>query len=349
MRSDSIQPLVPLPRRIARHWALRLVTGRMLQLFWLLPLTALLAFTLVSLAPTDPVEAYVAGQTSLVGPEQRDKIAESLGLDLGFWQRFAIWGSNALSGDLGVSVIFRTPVTEVIAERFMASLTLLAGAWIASALIGFGLGLLAAAYAGRGIDRMVRAIAVVLAASPGFWVAIVLIVVFSVKLGLFPPCCAVPPGYLADEISWTQRLHHMILPFLALSVLGIAPMILHTRAAVIHFLDSPAGQMLMLHGMSQRTAAAGPGVRHALGPSLALHMASIGELFGGTVLVETVFGWPGLGQATVQAILRADVPLIMAVALFTVLLVFTGNLLADLIRQAMDPRLRRPHISPSGR
>ncbi len=322
-------------------WAASLALGRLAQLAWLLPLTALVAFALVSLGPTDPVEAYVGARTSLIGPEQREKIAAELGLHLSLLERFVIWARHAVSGDLGVSSIFRVPVSQVIAERFAATLTLLAAAWLASAALGFGLGLLAAARIGGATDRAIRAFAVALAASPGFWVAILLIALFSVALGWAPACCAAPPGMLAHEVGWADRARHMILPFAALSVVGVAPMILHARAAALGFLDSPAGQMLALHGLSRPAAVFGPGLRHAAGPALALHMASIGELFGGAVLIETVFGWPGLGQATILSVLRKDAALLLAIALCTVLLVFAGNLLADLARAAIDPRLRR--------
>ncbi|MFN4128523.1 MAG: ABC transporter permease [Paracoccaceae bacterium] len=321
-------------------WLLPLLRDRLLRLVWLLPLAAVALFTLVSVAPFDPVEAYVGARTALVGPEQREAIAAAWGLDRSAPERFGLWLSNVLRGDLGDSFSFNAPVAQIIADRFPASLRLIGLAFVISFVLGTGLGLWAAAREGRWQDRLIRLAAVFLASSPGFWVALLLIALFAVGLGWLPSCCALPPGTTLDEGSVGQTFRHMILPAMALSVIGIAPLILHTRTRMIAFLDSPAARHLAAHGAGRGWLVTRPGLRHALGPALTLHLAGAGELFGGSVLAETVFAWPGLGQATVRAATGADAPLLMGIGLATLVFVFAGNLLADIAARLLDPRLR---------
>ena len=321
-------------------WLPRLLRDRLIRLLWLLPLGAAGLFALISLAPVDPVEAYVGARTALVGPEQREAIAAAWGLDRPATERFALWLGHALSGDLGDSITFGAPAAEVIATRFPASLALIAGAFALSFLLGTALGVTAAATRGRWPDSAIRGVAIALAASPGFWVALLLVALFAVGLGWLPACCALPPGATAAEADLWDRLRHMVLPIAALSVVGIAPLILHTRQRLAGFLESDAARHLAAHGATPLGLAFGPGLRHALGPAITVHLAGAGELFGGSVLAETVFGWPGLGAATVRAAMGADAPLLMGIALFTLLFVFAGNLLADVAARLLDPRLR---------
>lgn len=320
-------------------WLLPLLRDRAIRLLWLLPLASVGLFTLVSLAPIDPVQAYVGARVALVGPEQREAISAAWGLEAPAYERFWLWARNAMSGDLGDSMTFNAPVVQVIADRFPASIALVGAAFILSFVLGTALGLIAAARRGCWPDRIIRGVAVVLAASPGFWIGLLLIAVFAVGLGWLPPCCATPPGMIADEVDLAARLPHLVLPVIAVSVVGISPLILHTRQRLVAFLESPAATHLAAHGARPLWLAFGPGMRHAMGPAITVHLAGAGELFGGSVLAEAVFAWPGLGQATVRAALGADAPLLMGIALATLIFVFAGNLLADIAARLLDPRL----------
>jgi len=321
-------------------WITRLLIDRAVRLLWLLPLSMAGLFVLVSLAPVDPVQAYVGARVALVGPEQREAIAAAWGLDDPAAERFLRWVSHLARGDLGDSVTYNAPVAGLIWARAGASLALVGTAFVLSLSIGFGLGLLAAATRGRWPDRIIRGAAVVLAASPGFWVAILLAMVFAVGLGWLPACCATPPGLTLEEVSMGDRLRHLILPALAVTVVGVPPLILHTRARAVGFLEGAAARHLAAHGAGAMELAFGHGARHAVGPALTLHLAGAGELIGGSVLAEVVFGWPGLGQATVRAATGGDAPLLMGIALATLLIVFAGNTLADIAARVADPRLR---------
>jgi peptide/nickel transport system permease protein len=321
------------------HWLFPLLRDRMIRLCWMLPLAAVCIFTLISLAPIDPVQAYVGARVALVGPEQRDAIAAAWGLDASGPERFLLWAQHAISGDLGDSITYNAPVLQVIADRFPASLALIGTAFVFSFVLGTALGVIAAATRGRWPDRVIRGVAVVLAASPGFWVGLLLVAVFAIHLGWLPACCAAPPGLLASETSFLDRISHLILPMIAVSIVGISPLVLHTRQKLTTFLESPAATHLMAHGAKPTQLAFGVGLRHAMGPAITVHLAGAGELFGGSILAEAVFAWPGLGQATVHAALGADAPLLMGIALATLLFVFFGNLLADIAARLLDPRL----------
>ncbi len=332
-------------RLMLSHWVFRLMSRRLIRLCWLVPAAAVLAYALALLAPVDPVEAYVGARTSLIGPEQRALIAQQLGLDAPAHERFLRWAAQMLQGNWGYSTIYQAPVMEVLASRFQATLVLMMTAFVLSGVIGFTLGLVAGGWPNSLADQIIRGIAVVLAASPAFWVAMVLIAVFAVSLNWLPACCAAPPGAIGTEITLLDRMRHLILPATALSIVGIAPLILHSRQRQIETMESPASRLLLVHGASRRQVVFGAGARHAAGPALALHMAGMGELFGGSILAEAVFGWPGLGQATMQSALQQDVPLLLGIAILTVVFVFTGNLLADLTRYALDPRLRQNEVA----
>ena len=320
--------------------ALRSLGSRVGRLAVLLAAVATASFTLMVHSPVDPVDAYIGADLASVGPEQRAQIAERWGLDDPAPERFLAWAGQLLQGDLGRSLTFGQPVTTVIAERFLPSLALMATAWLLSGLIGFGLGVLAGVRRGGWTDRAVTWVAYLLASAPTFWVGLLLLYVFSVSLGWTPVCCAVPVGVLAEDVTLLDRLHHLLLPALTLSVVGIAPVVLHTRHAVVDALGSDHVAFARAQGESTAGVVVHRVVRNAAVPAVLLQFASLGELFGGSVLAEQVFSYPGLGAATTAAALGQDVPLLLGIALFTTVFVFVGNQLGDLVHGRLDPRAR---------
>ncbi|MEO0490895.1 MAG: ABC transporter permease, partial [Cyanobacteria bacterium J06659_2] len=193
---------------------------------------------------------------------------------------------------------------------------------------------------GTWIDRVIRLYAYTLASSPTFWVALLLLIVFSVSLKVTPICCAAPPGVLAAEVTVWQYLHHLLLPAIALSIIGIANIALHTRQKLIDVLHSDYILFARAQGEPLWGVIRHHGLRNLILPALTLQFASLSELFGGSVLVEQVFAYPGLGEATVQAALRSDIPLLVGIVFFSALFVYTGNTLADLAYPIVDPRIR---------
>jgi peptide/nickel transport system permease protein len=314
--------------------------GRALRLLMLLLALVLFSFWLVSRSPIDPVQAYVGAEMNLVSPEQRQQIEEYWGLNDPAPVRLARWFSAILRGDFGTSMVYRRPVLSVIRERFLNSLLLMITAWALSGIIGFASGLLSGARAGGMVDRAVRWYCYAIASTPAFWLAMLMLIVFSVWLRLTPVGLAVPIGVESSKVSILDRLHHLVLPAVTLSMLGVANIALFTRQKVVESLSSEYVLYARAKGESERSILLRHVPRNVALPAVSLLFASFSELFGGSVLVETVFTYPGLGQATVQSALRGDVPLLLGTVIFGALFVFAGNLLADAAYLLIDPRIR---------
>jgi peptide/nickel transport system permease protein len=300
---------------------------------------SLLSFVLVVNAPIDPVTAFV-GAESGVSREQRELVAEYWGLNRPAAERYLVWLRNTLRGDMGVSLAFQRPVAAVLSERVFASLSLMAAAWVLSGVLGFALGVACGSSPGSAFDRAVKTFCFVLASTPAFWIGLLLLMVFSIQLGWFPLGLSVPIGKLSSEVTLGERLHHLALPAITLSITGIANIALHTRQKLIDVLKSDYVLFARARGERLRDIIRRHGLRNIAIPAVTLQFASFSELFGGSVLAENVFAYPGLGNAASLAGLRGDVPLLLGIALFSAVFVFLGNTAANLLYGVLDPHIR---------
>ena len=298
-----------------------------------------LTFALVGSSPIDPVQANV-GQAAYatMSADRRAQLAERWGADTPVTERYASWLADAVHGDLGESLRFNAPVIEVVGQRFANSALLLAASWVISGTVGLALGVVAGALRGGALDRIVRGYCYVLSATPTFWLALIALMVFSVYLGWFPLGFSVPIGS-TGAVSLATRLHHMVLPALVLSLTGVANVALHTREKTIDVLGSDYARFARSRGEGLRSIVFRHGLRNLVFPALTLQFSQVSEIVGGSILVEQVFSYPGLGQAAVTAGLGGDAPLLVGIALATAALVFLGNALANLLYGAVDPRL----------
>lgn len=301
----------------------------------------LVVFALVSMSPIDPVQANV-GQAAYVNMSEakRAQLASYWGGDVPFWERFANWAGALLQGDMGTSLRFNAPVSEVIAHRAANSLALMGIAWLLSGVLGFALGVAAGARRGGALDRVVRSYCFLLASTPTFWLGLLILMVFAVQLGWFPIGFSVPIGVSAADVTLADAVHHLVLPALTLSVTGVANIALHTREKVVDVLESDYVRFARARGESELSVVMHHGLRNVALPAVTLQCAFISEIFGGSVLVEQVFSYPGLGQAAVTAGLGGDVALLAGIALVSAALVFGGNLLANILYGVLDPRMR---------
>lgn len=301
----------------------------------------LVVFALVSMSPIDPVQANV-GQAAYVNMSEakRAQLASYWGGDVPFWERFANWAGALLQGDMGTSLRFNAPVSEVIAHRAANSLALMGIAWLFSGVLGFALGVAAGARRGGALDRVVRSYCFLLASTPTFWLGLLILMVFAVQLGWFPIGFSVPIGVSAADVTLADAVHHLVLPALTLSVTGVASIALHTREKVVDALESDYVRFARARGESELSVIVHHGLRNVALPAVTLQCAFISEIFGGSVLVEQVFSYPGLGQAAVTAGLGGDVALLAGIALVSAALVFGGNLLANILYGVLDPRMR---------
>ena len=301
----------------------------------------LVVFALVSMSPIDPVQANV-GQAAYVNMSEakRAQLASYWGGDVPFWERFANWAGALLQGNMGTSLRFNAPVSEVIAHRAANSLALMGIAWLLSGALGFALGVAAGARRGGALDRVVRSYCFLLASTPTFWLGLLILMVFAVQLGWFPIGFSVPIGVSAADVTLADAVHHLVLPALTLSVTGVANIALHTREKVVDVLESDYVRFARARGESELSVIVHHGLRNVALPAVMLQCAFISEIFGGSVLVEQVFSYPGLGQAAVTAGLGGDVALLAGIALVSAALVFGGNLLANILYGVLDPRMR---------
>ncbi len=300
---------------------------------------SILTFTMMHNSPIDPISAYVGGDVNIT-LEQRAALEKYWGLDKPPAEQYMTWLKNIVSGDMGISKIHRRPVDEIIKEKFTASLALMGLSWVLSGVIGFCLGIIAAIKKGKPTDRIIKWLSYIQASVPTFWLGLVLLIIFSVWLKWFPIGISVPIGMATSEVTLLHRIHHLILPMATLSVLGIANVTLHTREKMIDVLNSEYVLFAKARGETTWEIIKNHGLRNVALPAITLHFAYFGELFGGSVLAEQVFSYPGLGSTLTEAGLKSDMPLLMGIVMVSAIFVFTGNMLADIINSAINPRLK---------
>lgn len=303
---------------------------------------SIVTFLLMCASPLDPLQTNV-GQVALgsMSPEQVARLEAYWGVDTPPVQRYLGWLGDFLHGDMGTSLLYRQPVLTVIGQRLANSVLLLIAAWVFSGILGLILGVAAGALRGKWPDRLIRGYCLLISSTPTFWLAILLLLIFSVWLGWFPVGLSVPVGVAADAVTFADRVRHAALPALTLSITGVANIALHTREKMIDVLESDYVLFARARGESEASVILRHGLRNVSLPAITLQFASVSEIIGGSVLVEQVFSYPGLGQAAVTAGLGSDLPLLLGITVITSAIVFAGNLIADLLYGAADPRIRR--------
>ncbi len=242
---------------------------------------------------------------------------------------------------MGISLIYRQPVISVIGVRFVNSMALMITAWIISGVLGFVLGIIAGVRRGKPADKIIKGYSLILASTPSFWLALILLMVFAVWLKWLPIGFSVPLGVDVADVTIFDTMRHLILPAVTLSVIGVANIALHTREKMIDVMETDYVLYARARGESTIQILKNHGLRNILLPAITLQFASISEIFGGSVLVEQVFSYPGLGNAAVSAGLSGDVPMLLGVAVISAIIVFAGNLTANILYGVIDPRIRR--------
>lgn len=311
-----------------------------IRLISLLLAVSIIAFALVCASPIDPVRQYILGLGTAVSPEQRAEIEDYWGVNEPPVERYVSWLSELLRGNWGESAMYRRPVMDIISERFANSLALMLCAWVLSGLLGFFLGCVMGMYQDKWPDQILKKICYLLSSVPTFWLGLVFVLVFAVWLKWFPIGFSAPIGVAQTDVTIWQRLHHLALPAVTLSLMSFANIALHTRQKLIDVLNSEYVLFARARGEGKWTILRRHGLRNILLPALTLQFSSFAELFGGSVMAETVFSYPGLGSAVSAAGLNADVPLLLGVTLFSALFVCVGNMIANLLYGIVDPQIR---------
>ena len=300
------------------------LTRRLLQSLLILLGVSFITYVLLFVLPADPVR-QIAGRSAT--PETVANIRRELGLDQSFVVQYGryLWG--LLQGDLGRSYLQKSQVAELIAARLPATLLLMLGAILCELVIGLGFGIIAALRRGSWLDQSLMMTSFVTVSAPQFVVSLLMLYVFSIKLGWFP-------------IGGYGTFAHLVLPALTLGILGSGWYSRMMRSSMIEVMRADFIRTARAKGLTRARVIFGHALPNAILPIIAMIGIDIGIFMGGIVVVESVFGWPGIGQLAWQAIQRVDIPIIMGVTLISALAIVLGNLLADLVAPFIDPRIK---------
>jgi peptide/nickel transport system permease protein len=311
------------------------------RLFILIPVffgITLINFVLVNLMPGDAVDAMVDPRDrQVMRPAELQARRESLGLNKSMPERYVIWLGQMASGNLGYSYVTQKPVVGEVTTRLLATLKLQIVAFVVAIVVGLLLGVYAALHQYSVFDYAATFISYILTSVPVFFVALLAIYGLAVTLKWFPTSGVRAIG---SQASLADELWHMTLPVIVLSLGSWSVLMRYTRTSVLEVLNQDYVGAAKAKGLEWRTVVRRHALRNALLPLITIIALSIPSLIAGSVLVETVFNWPGMGQATVLAIGRRDYPVIMGVIVFFSIAVLLSNLIADIAYAVADPRIR---------
>ncbi|ANZ14985.1 ABC transporter permease [Streptomyces noursei ATCC 11455] len=328
MTARSTLPWGPMARMTAR---------RALTAVPVLLAVTLGVFAIAAASPFDPVRAYAGTAGLTASQENLDQLRHNLGVDRPLLTRWWDWLTSALTGDLGDSASLRAPVSQVIGERLGWSVLLCALAFALAVTIGTLLGVLAARRRGGALDRAVTATAYVLEAAPPYWLGLLAVWLGALKLGMLPAGGLTDTG--TDLVTAGQTARHLALPALVLAASQLPWFVLYVRQGVGDALTEDPVRGARARGLRERTVLLHHALRSGLLPVLTLIGSRVPELITGALLVETVFSWPGIAAATVQAATSVDFPLLAALTVLATAAVLAGNLLSDLLYGLADPRV----------
>jgi peptide/nickel transport system permease protein len=317
----------------------RFLIRRFAQLIPVALAIATLNFLLLHLAPGDAAD-IVAGQAGHATPEFVAQLRRDFGLDRPLYEQYLIYVARLVTFDLGYSFVYQRPVAELILERLPATLLLMIAAITLAIAFGVVLGVVAAKNRGRLVDNLISVGALVIYAMPVFWLGLMLIVFFSITLGALPSggmtdVRAAPSGlaYVADVAR------HAILPVLTMALFYVAIYTRLMRASMLEVYALDFITTARAKGVPERRVAWSHAARNALLPVVTLAGLQFGHLLGGSVLVETVFGWPGLGRLVFDSLLQRDLNLLLGLLFVSSVVVVLANLGADLTYGLLDPRI----------
>lgn len=308
---------------------IRYVASRMAALLPILLGVAAVSFSLVHIMPGDPLDSLLGPQAT---QEQRDAFAAAMGMDGTLLQQFVAWLERAAQGDLGRSIAFGRPVTELVLGSLRNTLVLAAAAAVVGLLLGSVIGTVAAVRRGGLLDRAVTMLSLVGLSIPSFWLAMMLVALFGVVLKLLPVS-----GIGSGEPGDLAR--HLVLPTIAVAAPVVGMTARMVRTHVVEVLDGEHVEFLRANGMPSGRVLLQVW-RNALPSVLTVFGLELGNLLGGSALVEIVFSWPGVGQLVYQAVTQRDIPVIQASLLLVGLVYVLINLAVDVGQTLLDPRRR---------
>lgn len=318
---------------------LRAVLSRLVKSVAVVLAIVLLNFLLIRLAPGDPA-SVMAGQAGAADQQFMDQLREQFGLDRSIYEQLWIYLKGILQGDLGFSYRQNTAVWQLIAERLPATLLLTVSAFVFALVAGVVMGAIAAMNVGRSLDFIISVVSLVFYATPLFWIGLMSILLFSVYLGWLPAFGMMTVG--AGYTGWGHVLDvaaHLVLPATTLGLFYMAVYARMTRASMLEVRDMDFVRTARAKGLKSGPIVRRHILRNAILPIITLAGIQAGQLVGGAILTETVFGWPGIGRLAFDALLQRDYQVLLGVFLITSVMVVIFNIVTDLIYRVVDPRM----------
>jgi peptide/nickel transport system permease protein len=309
------------------------LTRRLLMMIPILVGISLVSFAIMYVAPGQPA---VMNLDPTIPMEARARQIEELGLNRPAHVQYVQWLGSVVRGDFGTSFSRRIPVTEMVLERLPNTLLLMAASAIMAILIAIPLGVISARKQYTTLDYSVTFGAFLGLATPNFWLGLMLIMLFSVQLG-WTPVGGV--STLGAEFSVFDRLHHLILPAIVLATADMAGLMRYTRSSMLEVLQQDYIRTARAKGLSERTVIYKHGLRNGLIPIVTVFGLMLPTFIGGSVIVESLFNWPGIGKLFIDSVFERDYPVIMAITMLGAVLTVCGNLIADLLYAMLDPRI----------
>lgn len=305
---------------------------RLWQMVPVMLLVSVAVFSIIHLIPGNPAQ-IVAGPNAT--PEQLAALEARMGLDQPLWTQYAIWLKNVLSGDLGVSYINKYPVGKMIAQRVPATVELALVSGVIALLIALPLGILAALRPGSTIDVITTGFSALSFAMPGFFLLILLIMLFSQELRWLPPSGR--PSLVEQPGLWAKSV---ILPAFTLGIGVAANLVRYLRSSLLEVLNQDYVRTARAKGLAEKRVIWRHALPNSLIPVVTVFGLQLGDLLSGAIIIESIYAWPGVGRLTIQAIEWRDYALLQANVLLIVLAFLLVNLLTDLTYGWLDPRIR---------
>jgi len=318
------------------------ILKRLLQAIPLLLGIATITFLIVHIAPGDPMDVFMEKQQRKeLDPRVIEALRHRYGLDQPLPVQYAKWLRNLAHGDLGESFRYRRPVLDLIEERIPYTLQITVLALLLGAVLGIALGIISAIKQYSLLDKVTTVTSLIFYSMPEFWLAVMLVLAFSVNLRWLPTSQTRSLDY--ELFSWwgkiLDRLWHLILPVFVLGVASAAGTARYMRNQLLEVLSEEYVLAARARGLSESAVILKHALRNALIPIITIYGLELPFLLGGAVLIEKVFAWPGMGLLAVEAVEARDYPIILATSMIAAVLVILGNLLADIIYAIVDPRI----------
>lgn len=313
----------------------RYIAHRIFQMIPVLFIISVMIFLLMRVLPNDPIYSMAGEDGEALTPEIREAIMRDLGLDRPLPIQYLRWVGGILTGDWGNSFQNKRPVTSELGARLPHTLQLAAAGFIVSLALGVAAGVVAALKRNSVTDMFATTGAMFGIAMPDFWFALMLILLFGVTLGVLP--------VFGSELVWenpVDGLRHMALPALALGLNGAATIMRQTRSSLLEVMGEDYIRTARAKGLFERRVIWLHALRNSLLPVVTILGIRLGNILGGSVIIETMFSWPGVGRLAVFALQRSDYPVIQAIVMMSAIAILVANLLTDVAYAYLDPRIR---------